>query len=693
VFEQARVNNITSQHSYMWVGSETTFRAIDLSEIPEANVTFEGACFFTPMYGLGSGSALQQAAALTDWQYVRALGGLDPFWVGDLDLDVRSTNPWAYSQALLASDATFFAGYPFQATYANTLTFNFGLATFLYNWIDDLHLYSGSSTNFNPELQRRGFVGVWVQPKREDLSAKKPTADSGPESLPWEIRSAVQRSDMSEPLIELRFQDPRTYEYSTLPEYPSSMALTRRVFVSKDSMDDAAVLFNVSELVPVTHVCEGGCGGGLVNSSESGYLYVHGTCVGPNTCECVARTDAVLRKAFFGDNCDRPLCDVTCGNGECAYNYTTGVTACACQAGWTGPQCNQAICTLYGCSPSHGSCVLPDVCQCNDGWFGRDCAQECLCESGSCNDGNSGTGECTCNEGSWGQYCQFDCTCLNGLCSDGASGSGACTECDDGFFGANCEAVCTCQNGVCDDGVAGSGTCASCDAGWFGADCDVQIAVVAAPAAVGAMLLGYGIFLLFRWYLRVAKHRALLANMDWRVNWDDITMAAQDVEASQKLESMRFHSNMSLANQGKRWNDAERIGRYKGSMVQIDKLRKGAVDLSVAVRKEVRAMRETHHVNLLQFVGASIDAPNVAVLYECCQKGSLDDILSNPDVRLDDTFKYSLLKDVANGMRYVHQSSFKFHGRLCTANCFVDNRWTVKLTGQSCVPCILCLPC
>lgn len=57
-------------------------------------------------------------------------------------------------------------------------------------------------------------------------------------------------------------------------------------------------------------------------------------------------------------------------------------------------------------------------------------------------------------------------------------------------------------------------------------------------------------------------------------------------------------------------------------------------------------MRELHHDNLTRFVGASVEAKYVAVCTEYCPKGSLEDILANDAIKLDWSFRYSLINDI-----------------------------------------------
>ncbi|OPL20323.1 natriuretic 1-like peptide receptor, partial [Mytilus galloprovincialis] len=61
--------------------------------------------------------------------------------------------------------------------------------------------------------------------------------------------------------------------------------------------------------------------------------------------------------------------------------------------------------------------------------------------------------------------------------------------------------------------------------------------------------------------------------------------------------------------------------------------------------------------------------------------GSLEDLLSNDNVKLGWDFKFSLLKDICRGMHFLHLSEIQSHGRLKSSNCLVDNRWTCKISG------------
>jgi len=59
---------------------------------------------------------------------------------------------------------------------------------------------------------------------------------------------------------------------------------------------------------------------------------------------------------------------------------------------------------------------------------------------------------------------------------------------------------------------------------------------------------------------------------------------------------------------------------------------------------------------------------------------SLQDILMNDEVKLDNTFKLSFMTDVTKGMEYLHKSHLHSHGNLKSSNCLVDGRWTVRVS-------------
>uniref|UniRef100_A0AAZ1XRG9 Guanylate cyclase n=1 Tax=Oreochromis aureus TaxID=47969 RepID=A0AAZ1XRG9_OREAU len=90
-------------------------------------------------------------------------------------------------------------------------------------------------------------------------------------------------------------------------------------------------------------------------------------------------------------------------------------------------------------------------------------------------------------------------------------------------------------------------------------------------------------------------------------------------------------------------------------------------------------LREMRHENLNLLLGLFFDSGIFGVVIEHCTRGSLEDLLSNEEVRLDWMFKSSLLMDLIRGMKYLHHRDI-IHGRLKSRNCVVDGRFVLKVT-------------
>ncbi|CAH2224174.1 atrial natriuretic peptide receptor 2-like [Pelobates cultripes] len=120
-------------------------------------------------------------------------------------------------------------------------------------------------------------------------------------------------------------------------------------------------------------------------------------------------------------------------------------------------------------------------------------------------------------------------------------------------------------------------------------------------------------------------------------------------------------------------------GRYDGRIVAIKKIQKKSFTVSATIRKEVKQIRELDHPNLCKFIGGCTDVPNVAIITEYCNKGSLKDVLLNEDIPLNWGFRFSFANDIAQGMAYLHQHKM-YYPRLKSTNCVIDDRWVCKIT-------------
>lgn len=121
------------------------------------------------------------------------------------------------------------------------------------------------------------------------------------------------------------------------------------------------------------------------------------------------------------------------------------------------------------------------------------------------------------------------------------------------------------------------------------------------------------------------------------------------------------------------------VARYKSVMVAIKYLRNTKIDFSRNQLLELKYMKDLNHEHLVKFYGICIECPR-CILTEYCIRGSLQDVLEDDNVKLDNCFKLALIQDLIRGMVYLHASELKTHGNLKSSNCTVDSRFALKIT-------------
>ncbi|KAL1492644.1 hypothetical protein ABEB36_010873 [Hypothenemus hampei] len=179
----------------------------------------------------------------------------------------------------------------------------------------------------------------------------------------------------------------------------------------------------------------------------------------------------------------------------------------------------------------------------------------------------------------------------------------------------------------------------------------------------------------------ICRHRKFTAEIyseAWKVNYDDIVFLTKDRRSSiHSLLPSKELDEMSLV--GDKQLFAE-IGYYKCIRVAIKKLPDIKIDLKQKQLYELKIMKDLSNDNLVKFYGACIDNPHNCLLIEYCPRGSLQDILENPQYNLDWSFRMSLIMDIAKGMHYLHGTYIKSHGALKSSNCLVDSRFVLKIS-------------
>lgn len=123
--------------------------------------------------------------------------------------------------------------------------------------------------------------------------------------------------------------------------------------------------------------------------------------------------------------------------------------------------------------------------------------------------------------------------------------------------------------------------------------------------------------------------------------------------------------------------------RYQGDLVQLKEIQiphGTVVELKTKAMDHLIASHGLRHENINPLIGWLSDQNRTALVFEHCSRGSLQDVLIMDEIKLDWSFRLSLLTDLVRGMRYLHASSLRVHGSLTSRNCVVDARWVLKIT-------------
>ncbi|KAJ7971493.1 CTR1-like protein kinase [Quillaja saponaria] len=98
--------------------------------------------------------------------------------------------------------------------------------------------------------------------------------------------------------------------------------------------------------------------------------------------------------------------------------------------------------------------------------------------------------------------------------------------------------------------------------------------------------------------------------------------------------------------------------------------------------REVAIMKRLRHPNIVLFMGAVTQPPNLSIVTEYLSRGSLYRLLHVPGARemLDERRRLSMAYDVAKGMNYLHRHNPPIvHRDLKSPNLLVDKKFTVKV--------------
>ncbi|XP_077501085.1 atrial natriuretic peptide receptor 1-like [Amblyomma americanum] len=200
------------------------------------------------------------------------------------------------------------------------------------------------------------------------------------------------------------------------------------------------------------------------------------------------------------------------------------------------------------------------------------------------------------------------------------------------------------------------------------------------------LLSFFGMAIVALLFYRRVQLETQLANFWWSIKWEDISFP----ERSRKSASSLATNDEGLSKGSPRFGGAcstqgcygdVHVGIYKGMTVAVKTIRMAKFTATRTILLELKQMRDVTHENLVRLVGLTTEDPNVGLVMEYCPRGSLRDLLENESLKLDWTFRYSIINDIVEGMSFLHGGFIIYHGRLKSTACLIDARFVVKISN------------
>lgn len=287
-------------------------------------------------------------------------------------------------------------------------------------------------------------------------------------------------------------------------------------------------------------------------------------------------------------------------------------------------------------------------------------------DSGKC----TSTGVCQCQYGYGGRHCM---TILCDQCRHGLCISPYVCQCHAGWYGDSCsKPYCyDCQYGKCHSPYK-----CTCFPRMIGRDCSIHVAALVIPLILGLILLSVIMYFGIKKFLDHSRQKSALSNLSWVIYWSAVECCQPELS---------FISRTSVTKRSLTFLTAQTLETYiwQNEKWYVKKIPSSTISLDdVNVRLEMVELTQVKHVNLIRFGGACLTAPHVSFFLEIAHKGSLNDVLHLASFDLGWEFRYSFMKDICSGMRYLHEETrIGSHGRLKSLNCLIDSHWTVKISG------------
>uniref|UniRef100_A0A0K0EG58 Guanylate cyclase n=1 Tax=Strongyloides stercoralis TaxID=6248 RepID=A0A0K0EG58_STRER len=208
--------------------------------------------------------------------------------------------------------------------------------------------------------------------------------------------------------------------------------------------------------------------------------------------------------------------------------------------------------------------------------------------------------------------------------------------------------------------------------GYKNEKCNYTIYIVTGCVIIFLIVLIIVIFIVSR----ILENKAL-EKTPWRVWRDDLRIISEEeMESVVSMES--FKTRISNINKLIKYHAI--LGTNTHTSFHLYP-QKSYIQFSREDIILLTEMKKLVHDNINPFIGISFNEKDeMLILWKFCSRGTIQDIIYNDNVVLDDKFHAAFIRDITNGLEYLHFSTVRYHGSLTPWCCLIDRNWVVKLT-------------
>ena len=122
-------------------------------------------------------------------------------------------------------------------------------------------------------------------------------------------------------------------------------------------------------------------------------------------------------------------------------------------------------------------------------------------------------------------------------------------------------------------------------------------------------------------------------------------------------------------------------GRLWGTEVAVKVIKGDITESALAdLKKEISILSQIRHPNIVLYLGCCTKEPNVCIVTEWCEKGSVFDLIHKKNIVLSTKRMIQMALDAAQGMNYLHHQEKKIiHRDLKADNLFCSKNWSIKV--------------